>query len=331
MGILPLGTGNDFSRSLGWGGKWPSGLVSGKLERLRGQVGEWLQALRRKHDVWHVGLEVDEDRGKILMNSNKKQSKEQLDVKHMSMQMLMYFSVGADAQVGLGFDRFRTGSRLCNRCVYIFEGLKKELPCRTKHRVSDVVYGLYNGTTFDAPVIFDTLENSPEPALLSDPQILAFVNIPSYSGGMANLWPNAKKLAVDRPLDEKLLAAEQSPGDKKLEVVTIRSPARVVMDFCAKRMGSLGARRVFSGAPFYMEFVETEDAEGTETYCQIDGEYYKLVNPVNVSIKHDFQLKVMHNVNSLSEDSDSSESAGESSSDEEPMQRRMQRRTVTVR
>eukprot|EP00929_Paragymnodinium_shiwhaense_P059278 TRINITY_DN29695_c0_g1_i1.p1 TRINITY_DN29695_c0_g1~~TRINITY_DN29695_c0_g1_i1.p1 ORF type:complete len:494 (-),score=94.56 TRINITY_DN29695_c0_g1_i1:192-1673(-) len=322
-GILPLGTGNDFSRSLGWGGKWPTGLVSGKMEKLKALVAEWLRAPHRAHDVWHVKIQVNEDRGKILVTSNKGGGKKvPLEVTSMSMQMLMYFTVGADAQVGLGFDRLRRGNRLWNRCAYIFEGIKKELICRRKHRVADVIYGLYNGIDYNAPVIFDTLENSPEPQLSSDPQILAFLNIPSYAGGMAQLWPHAKKLGVDRPLDDKVLTVEQSPGDKKLEVVTIRSPARVVFDCVAEQVSQLGARRVFSGAPFFMEFVEEDD--DVASYCQVDGEFYKLVNPEQVTVTHEFQLKVMHNVSTTngaeaSDESDSSdaESGGESS-DEAP-------------
>lgn len=34
-------------------------------------------------------------------------------------------SVGADARIGLGFDRHRTSSVMGNKCVYCLEGVKK--------------------------------------------------------------------------------------------------------------------------------------------------------------------------------------------------------------
>ena len=39
--------------------------------------------------------------------------------------MSNYMSVGAGARVGYGFDKNRTKSRLCNLCVYCWEGFKK--------------------------------------------------------------------------------------------------------------------------------------------------------------------------------------------------------------
>lgn len=39
--------------------------------------------------------------------------------------MCNYFSFGVDSRIGYGFDKGRTKSRLGNKCVYFWEGLKK--------------------------------------------------------------------------------------------------------------------------------------------------------------------------------------------------------------
>ena len=39
--------------------------------------------------------------------------------------MSNYASIGIDARIGLGFDRNRTNSKCCNKCVYCWEGFKK--------------------------------------------------------------------------------------------------------------------------------------------------------------------------------------------------------------
>lgn len=39
--------------------------------------------------------------------------------------MSNYMSVGVDARIGLGFDKNRTSSAIGNKCVYCWEGFKK--------------------------------------------------------------------------------------------------------------------------------------------------------------------------------------------------------------
>lgn len=40
-----------------------------------------------------------------------------------------YFSLGYDARVGFGFEKKRSNSRTCNKCIYFWEGCKKNC-CR---------------------------------------------------------------------------------------------------------------------------------------------------------------------------------------------------------
>jgi hypothetical protein len=41
-----------------------------------------------------------------------------------------YFSLGYDARIGFGFDKKRSGKRCLNKCIYFWEGCKKN--CCTK-------------------------------------------------------------------------------------------------------------------------------------------------------------------------------------------------------
>jgi diacylglycerol kinase (ATP) len=48
---------------------------------------------------------------------------------HYRRSFINYFSLGYDARVGFGFEKKRSGSRCWNKCIYFWEGLKKNC-CR---------------------------------------------------------------------------------------------------------------------------------------------------------------------------------------------------------
>jgi len=53
-------------------------------------------------------------------------------LKSYSKTIINYFSFGVESRIGLGFDKSRTKSRLCNMCVYTYEGIKKLLTSTKK-------------------------------------------------------------------------------------------------------------------------------------------------------------------------------------------------------
>mmetsp|Transcript_80509 Transcript_80509/g.211383 ORF Transcript_80509/g.211383 Transcript_80509/m.211383 type:complete len:455 (-) Transcript_80509:44-1408(-) len=294
IGILPLGTGNDFSRALGWGGSWPRKLLNNGCEQLAAYVRKYLAASAQLHDVWQVVLAVDEEYGEIHYVNGSQQK--MLKGSHVVTQtMINYFSMGLDGRSGYGFDKRRSKSRLCNVLVYMWEGFKKSLPCRPQQRIADFLDGLYHGTSREGDVIFHTSEEFEAPRPSRDAQLLVVQNISSYGGGTATLWHGASRLGVDRPIDANLLRAVDDPGDGKLEVVTVRNLATMVLDPIAQKLRGFGARRVFSGAPLFFKFVEDEEDE-VVAFCQVDGEYLKLVNPVSATITFQGRLRVLSNL-----------------------------------
>ena len=54
VGIVPFGTGNDFSRVLGWGGDSPSDVCGKNLEVIKKSVKLWVNAVIEDFDIWDI-------------------------------------------------------------------------------------------------------------------------------------------------------------------------------------------------------------------------------------------------------------------------------------
>mmetsp|Transcript_72511 Transcript_72511/g.205536 ORF Transcript_72511/g.205536 Transcript_72511/m.205536 type:complete len:446 (-) Transcript_72511:196-1533(-) len=297
IGIVPLGTGNDFSRAAGWGGKNPpETMLDDDCAFLRDLVHSWTIGRADLHDVWHVKLAVDDENGQLIKVGSEKKEKV-MDCKCIESPMLNYLSIGQDSEAGFDFEKHRQKSQLGNILQYACSGLKVSAETFTADSIQDVVQGLYHGEDKDGAPIFctdaDELRERGAPRLRSDPHILLVLNIKSYAGGSApRLWQaSVLRYGVDPPRDSGLLSRSSHPGDGKLDVLTLRYAARVIT-------GSLvGGRRVFSGAPLYFDFHEWSDADNVG-FFNIDGEYYKVVNPKSLSVTHGGKLQVLHSKSS---------------------------------
>ncbi|KHJ99852.1 diacylglycerol kinase accessory domain protein [Oesophagostomum dentatum] len=161
MAVLPLGTGNDLSRVLGWGS---------------GTNGD-LDILQYLNDVYAADLQKL-DRWKIMIKS-KNQFGRRTVIKNMKMSN--YVSIGVDASVTLGMQQTRRSiprawsSRFLNKFLFFSFGTK-DVFTRTCKGLSDKI-SLY---------LDDQLVELP------DIEGIVFLNIQCWGAGVQP-WKNAEE------------------------------------------------------------------------------------------------------------------------------------------
>ncbi|WVZ89003.1 hypothetical protein U9M48_035467 [Paspalum notatum var. saurae] len=184
VAILPLGTGNDLSRVMRWGG----GLSS--VERQGG-----ISALL--NDVDHAAVTVL-DRWNVAITKNGTDCESTKQVKFMTN----YLGIGCDAKVAYDFHTTREEkpdkfcSQFVNKLIYAREGAKDMMD----RSCSDLPWHVsleVDGKNIEIP---------------EDAEGVIVMNIPSYMGGV-DLWQNENDHDDDFSL--------QSIHDKTLEVVCI--------------------------------------------------------------------------------------------------------------
>jgi len=270
VGVIPFGTGNDFSRAVGFGASAPRPLLGKKLSALKKRCRSFLEASVRPLDVWQVSVHIGagsikEVKGGKIVETNKGSLVLEED-------MVNYFSLGADAQVAFEFEQKRTKSQLGNKLVYVQRG-GNQIFNRPK-RLRKMVKNLMN-------------ENAEEIPFNKRDRVLAFINIPSYSAG-ANVWSPSKSNGKFR---------EQVVGDGILEACTIRSVTNVGLIHVAPQLKYL-VKRTAQERGFRIELVEN-----SSFFFQIDGEAYAGENLSHVEVKHARQVRVLMAPGSLAQSS----------------------------
>jgi len=292
FGIVPLGTGNDFARSYGWGGKNPAKILDDDCRVLRKLATKWAKAEEVHHDVWQVSLRVSEREGAVMKVGAEKEEVAQKE-KVVIAPMVNYFSIGQESRAGIDFDKHRTKSQLANLFVYGLAGAFAELNCMQKwNHIGSVVGSLHHGTGPDGEIIFNQDREDEFPDLVGNPESLMFLNINSYAGGNCRFWRTENPIGLDPEPDEEEVEVEQDPGDGRLEVVTVPSLVAIGLDKAVHM-----SKRITSAGPYYIKFQDDDDTpDQLEAWCEIDGEFFHLINPDCCHVTHKKVLRVLRNV-----------------------------------
>ncbi|XP_047123556.1 diacylglycerol kinase zeta isoform X2 [Hydra vulgaris] len=200
VAILPLGTGNDLSRFLGWG----SGYTDEPLSKILTHVEE---GEVQKLDRWSIDV-IPYD--VAPENCNEKDSEDNSVSKLPLSVMNNYYSMGADADVCLEFHESREAnperfkSRLKNLYFYGKKGSETII-----RRKSKALYKCIENIICDDMDLTQTIKDL-------KPLCLIFLNISSYSAGTSP-WGN--------PTNEGFLP--QSCDDGYLEIIALTSASMV--------------------------------------------------------------------------------------------------------
>lgn len=236
--VFPLGSGNDMSRALGWGKKFPG------IKRVSSYIDSMSAARARRIDVWRLST----------VESQTSATVDDEGVAHGARPLMCnYFSLGADAFIELRFNQLRWEapekykSRMGNFRAHANLGAKYMFsPHRDKFFVGEHVESLH---------VDDQLIDIP-PQL----QALIFLNIPSYGAGLQP-WGT---LGGNKPtdVDKTRTVNDMFVDDQQFEVLGLRNLSHFNL---IKSFGAHGVR-ICQGTRMTLKL------KSESTPFQVDGE-----------------------------------------------------------
>lgn len=237
--VIPLGSGNDMSRALGWGKKYPG------LSKVEQHL-EWLTTARpHKLDVWRLSALEDQSFATHADDNG---------VAHGARPLVCnYLSLGADAFVELRFNQLRWNnpekykSRLGNFRTHMLVGAKYMCsPQSKKIHIADHIDTLY---------VDDQLITIPD-----NLQALIFLNIPSYGAGTQPWGFLGERKPAD--IGKERTVQDMYVDDHRFEVIGLRSLSQFGR---IKLFGTHGVR-IAQGQRMAMKL------KSDSTPFQVDGE-----------------------------------------------------------
>jgi len=136
-----------------------------------------------------------------------------------------------------------------------------------------------------------------------NPVSFVCTNISSMMGGKANMWESGRNVnlgLVDHrglivPRNSLKLTEQSSHADDHLEFNIIQTAFHLAL--------GKGRRVAQDKGPFLIKFKDPKKEKGSlNTYMQIDGEYFKLVNPEKIEIRLNPSFPVLKVLKNISND-----------------------------
>lgn len=270
IGVIPFGTGNDFSRAMGWGASAPSPLIGRKNRALFQRLEKVMESDVSALDVWNCAITVREGTGSFTEVKDGKVVPAYEGERTINHEMMNYFSVGADAEIVFNFEQHRTKTQFGNKRVYVRKGADQIINPPRRLRA----------------MLKDLRDEAGDPIKYKHGhRVLAFLNIPSYSAG-ANLWHKSSKTGR---------FGDQQVGDGVLEAVSVRSTTHVALHIGTG--SNLGIKRTAQRGGYTINFLETQ------AYVQIDGEAISCEGIEKIEITPAFKVTVLRSKQAIADHS----------------------------
>jgi hypothetical protein len=105
------------------------------------------------------------------------------------------------------------------------------------------------------------------------------LNSTSFMGGACKIWSTSKLGLENNQISEETFG-KQDFSDGQLEFVSFRSELELGLE---KMIPGQSSKLTQGSGPFMLNFKHNPDTQ-TQTFFQLDGEFYKMHNPKSIKV-----------------------------------------------